>query len=72
MVRMWSSREVLISSITAASVVDFPEPVGPVTSTIPRGRAAISRTTGGMPSVSSDWITLGITRSAALTAPRCR
>ena len=36
--RMWSARVRLISSIIAASVVDFPEPVGPVTSTIPRGR----------------------------------
>ncbi len=38
MVRMWSSRVVLISSIIAASVVDLPEPVGPVTSTMPRGQ----------------------------------
>jgi hypothetical protein len=37
MVMMWSSRVRLISSITAASVVDLPEPVGPVTSTSPRG-----------------------------------
>ena len=29
----------LISSIIAASVVDLPEPVGPVTSTRPRGRS---------------------------------
>jgi hypothetical protein len=29
----------LISSISAASVVDLPEPVGPVTSTRPRGRS---------------------------------
>ena len=34
---MWSSRVRLISSITAASVVDLPEPVGPVTRTRPRG-----------------------------------
>ena len=37
MVMMWSSRVRLISSITAASVVDLPEPVGPVTRTRPRG-----------------------------------
>ncbi len=32
-----SRRLLLILSIMAASVVDFPEPVGPVTSTRPRG-----------------------------------
>ena len=37
MVMMCSSRVSLISSIIAASVVDLPEPVGPVTSTKPRG-----------------------------------
>ena len=36
-VRMCSSRVSLISSIIAASEVDLPEPVGPVTSTRPRG-----------------------------------
>ena len=36
---MCSSRVVLISSIIAASEVDLPEPVGPVTSTKPRGLA---------------------------------
>ena len=36
-VMMWSWRVRLISSIIAASVVDLPEPVGPVTSTRPRG-----------------------------------
>ena len=37
-VTMCSSRVWLISSIIAASDVDLPEPVGPVTSTRPRGR----------------------------------
>ena len=37
MVMMCSSRVSLISSIMAASVVDLPEPVGPVTRTKPRG-----------------------------------
>ena len=36
-VRMWSSRVRLISSMIAASDVDLPEPVGPVTRTRPRG-----------------------------------
>ena len=34
---MWSVRVRLISSISDASVVDLPEPVGPVTRTRPRG-----------------------------------
>ncbi len=34
---MCSSRSLLILSSMAASVVDFPDPVGPVTSTRPRG-----------------------------------
>ena len=37
----------LMASIMAASVVDLPEPVRPVTSTSPRGENASSRTTGG-------------------------
>ena len=37
-VMMWSVRVRLISSIIAASVVDLPEPVGPVTTTRPRGK----------------------------------
>ena len=49
-VRMWSWRSLLILSIIAASVVDLPEPVGPVTSTRPRGRSASVASTGGRPS----------------------
>ena len=37
----------LTASIMAASVVDLPEPVRPVTSTSPRGENASSRTIGG-------------------------
>src|SRR5579875_2065117 len=71
-VRMWSSRVRLISSMSAASVVVLPEPVGPVTSTMPRGSLAISRTECGMPSFSSEEMSEGVMRKAALTAPRCR
>ena len=46
-VRMCSRRSVLILSIIAASVVDLPLPVGPVTSTRPRGRSASVAMTGG-------------------------
>ena len=49
-VRMCSRRCLLISSIIAASEVDFPEPVGPVTSTKPRGFLMMSWITGGSPS----------------------
>src|SRR6516225_7266645 len=38
----------LMASIIAASVVDLPDPVRPVTSTRPRGENARSRTTGGV------------------------
>ena len=44
-----SWRSVLILSIMAASVVDLPEPVGPVTSTSPRGLSHSLLTTGGRP-----------------------
>ena len=40
-------------STTLASMVDLPDPVGPVTSTNPRGRRARPLTWGGMPRVSS-------------------
>ena len=39
----------LILSIIAASVVDLPLPVGPVTSTSPRGRSDSLPMTGGRP-----------------------
>ena len=37
---MWTSRLVLMWSIMPASVVVLPDPVGPVTSTSPRGSSA--------------------------------
>ena len=67
---MWSSRVSLITSISEASVVDLPEPVGPVTSTSPRGLFAKSATTGGSPSVSNGTTSNGISRNAAPTAER--
>ena len=47
MVRMCSLRSVLILSIIAASVVDLPEPVGPVTRISPRGRSDSLAITAG-------------------------
>ena len=55
----------LISSIMAARVVDLPEPVGPVTSTSPRGLAVNSWSNSGSPSSSSLGISTGIRRNAA-------
>ena len=53
----------------AASVVDLPEPVGPVTSTRPRGFMAKSPKMAGALSCSSVKILLGIVRKTA-PAPR--
>ena len=70
MVMMCSSRVSLISLISEASVVDLPEPVGPVTSTIPRGFLPKLRTTDGRPSCSSGTVSVGIRRKAAPMVPR--
>ncbi len=67
---MCSSREELITSMSEASVVDLPEPVGPVTSTRPRGLSANVATTLGSASVSSGTTSNGIRRKAAPMAAR--
>ena len=64
-VRIWAWRSQLIRSTIAASVVDFPDPVGPVTSTSPRSARAISASTGGSPSAANDLISVGMTRKTA-------
>ncbi len=69
-VMMCSSREPLISSIIAASEVDLPEPVGPVTSTMPRGFLQNSCAIGGRPRSSIEMISAGIRRNAAPIEPR--
>ncbi len=61
----------LILSIIAASVVLLPEPVGPVTSTRPRGRSASLATTCGNPSSSNVRTVNGICRITSDTQPRC-
>src|SRR5882724_614691 len=55
----------------AASVVDFPEPVGPVTSTRPRGLSQRAFTITGKPRASKPLISQGIVRNTDPTAPRC-
>ena len=67
---MWLARVALIASMMAASVVDFPEPVGPVTSTRPWSSWASDSIAGGSPSSSTDWIVAGIRRNTA-AAPFC-
>ena len=62
----------LMMSTNDASVVDLPEPVGPVTSTSPRGISARLATTGGSPSCSSDTMSCGMARITAPTESRCR
>ena len=52
-------------SIIAASVVDLPEPVVPVSSMIPRSSSASSLTTGGSASSSIVRIRWGIARQAS-------
>ena len=47
----------------AARVVDLPEPVGPVTSTMPLRSLAISLSCAGIPSSSTVGILFGMTRS---------
>ena len=61
----------LMRSIIAASVVDLPLPVGPVTSTRPRGFIASCSHTLGSPSCAKVGITIGIARMTIETAPRC-
>jgi hypothetical protein len=65
MVMMCAARLRLARSSTEASVVVFPEPVGPVTSTRPRGRWAKRDTDSGMPSSSSGLILCGMARKTA-------
>jgi hypothetical protein len=62
----------LILSSMVASVVDLPEPVGPVTRTRPRGLLHSPSTMFGMPSSRKPRISYGICRKTADTAPRCR
>ena len=57
--------------IIAASAVDLPEPVIPVTRISPRGLSAISSSTAGR---YSSWIVFtsyGMARNANASVPRC-
>ena len=71
-VTMWRRRVELMWSIIAASVVDLPEPVVPVSSTIPRSSSASSRMTGGSESSLIVLIDTGMARTTSETEPRWR
>ena len=72
MVRMCSARVSLIRSMIAASVDDLPEPVGPVTRTMPFLSEADSARTGGRLSSASVGILEAMTRMTMAKVPRCR
>ena len=59
-------------STIAVSVVDLPDPVGPVSSTSPRGSSARSRAIAGAPSSSSEYTRSGMKRSAMAIDPSWR
>ena len=71
MVTMCSGSLSETCEIIAASVVDLPEPVGPVTSTRPSGMAVRSLMTCGSSSWSMVRIWMGMRRKTAPTVPRC-
>ena len=70
-VTMCSGLVRLMMSISEASEVDFPDPVGPVTSTRPRRRSVNAFTDSGSPRSSNCGMSWGIGRSATATVPRC-
>ena len=69
MVMMFSARVWLMLSMSAASVVDLPLPVSPVTTTMPRWMRGKSMTADGKPNVSSAGMRSDSRRKAALTWP---
>ena len=71
-VMMWPLRVALISSISAARVVDLPEPVGPVVRMSPRLWRVRLLSTGARFSSSADLMVCGTTRSTAPMPPTWR
>ena len=71
-VMMWPERSRLMRSMMQASVVDLPEPAGPVTSTRPFCRPAVRRTASGMLKSLGSGRPNGITRMTADSEPRWR
>ena len=71
-VMMWRASRRLISSTTAASVVDLPEPVAPPMSTRPRVQLRQGSTPGGRSSEARRGTSVGRARMAAAARPRSR
>ena len=71
-VTMWRAKRSFMWSIIAASVVDLPEPVVPVTRMIPRSSSARSRMTAGSASSSIVLMPNGIARATMAIEPRWR
>ena len=71
MVRMWYALVSLMRSRIAARVEDFPEPVGPVTSTMPFFMSAMWASSYGSFSSSKVGMLLGMTRITMAWLPRC-
>ena len=71
-VTMCARRDRLMNPIIAAIVVVFPVPVGPVTSTRPRGLSESVRITAGSRSSSNVGISERTRRTASPTRVRCR
>jgi len=59
-VMMWQEELVFNLSMIEARVVDFPDPVGPVTRNNPEETFTISNKIGGKPSASKSGMRLGI------------
>ena len=70
-VMTWPRRSELIKSIMAASVVDLPEPVGPVTRIRPLRCRVRFFSTGGRPSWFRVETLVGTTRKTAPIPPMC-
>src|SRR5437016_398102 len=71
MVMMLQRRLRLMWLIIAASAVDFPDPVTPVTNTSPRGfKAMVSSTPGSLSSLTA-FTSYGIARKTKASVPRC-
>ena len=69
---MCSARVSLMRLMIAASVDDLPDPVGPVTRTMPFLSEAVSASAGGRPSSAIVGIFIAMTRMTIAKLPRCR
>ncbi len=68
---MWIGFSSFILRMIAARVVDLPDPVGPVSRTMPFLSCAISLSCAGSPRSATVGIWFGMTRRTMLWLPRC-